>query len=163
MVEPLRHRQTKEAATDMFNLKQPRHISTLPDSRHLIAHAVRVLHGSTRKCIFLSRIIHSFNRSLVLRRISNRSLMRPSSNRINFGQSALNYFIIDVGPERANSSSPMGMRIQVHSSAVVERESGSNTKAARAGFPRGGLFGSCAVRDQFCLVSGLASCGLAFR
>jgi hypothetical protein len=32
MVEPLRHRQTKEAATDMFNLKQPRHISTLPDS-----------------------------------------------------------------------------------------------------------------------------------
>jgi hypothetical protein len=32
MVEPLRHRQTKEAATDMFNLKQPRHISTLPNS-----------------------------------------------------------------------------------------------------------------------------------
>jgi len=30
MVEPLRHRQTKEAATDMFDLKLPRHISTLP-------------------------------------------------------------------------------------------------------------------------------------
>jgi hypothetical protein len=30
MVEPLRHRQTKEAATDMFCLKPPRHISTLP-------------------------------------------------------------------------------------------------------------------------------------
>jgi hypothetical protein len=30
MVEPLRHRQTKEAATDMFNLTPPRHISTLP-------------------------------------------------------------------------------------------------------------------------------------
>jgi hypothetical protein len=30
MVEPLRHRQTKEAATDMFYLKPPRHISTLP-------------------------------------------------------------------------------------------------------------------------------------
>jgi hypothetical protein len=29
MVEPLRHRQTKEAATDMFDLQQPRHISTL--------------------------------------------------------------------------------------------------------------------------------------
>jgi hypothetical protein len=29
MVEPLRHRQTKEAATDMFDLKPPRHISTL--------------------------------------------------------------------------------------------------------------------------------------
>jgi hypothetical protein len=32
MVELLRHRQTKEAATDMFSLKPPRHISTLPDS-----------------------------------------------------------------------------------------------------------------------------------
>jgi hypothetical protein len=29
MVEPLRHRQTKEAATAMFNLQPPRHISTL--------------------------------------------------------------------------------------------------------------------------------------
>ena len=29
MVEPLRHRQTKEAATDMFGLQPPRHISTL--------------------------------------------------------------------------------------------------------------------------------------
>jgi len=28
--EPLRHRQTKEAATDMFSLKPPRHIPTLP-------------------------------------------------------------------------------------------------------------------------------------
>ena len=28
--EPLRHRQTKEAATDMFYLQPPRHISTLP-------------------------------------------------------------------------------------------------------------------------------------
>jgi hypothetical protein len=30
MVEPVRHRQTKEAATDMFDLQPPRHISTLP-------------------------------------------------------------------------------------------------------------------------------------
>jgi hypothetical protein len=30
MAEPLRHRQTKEAATDLFNLQPPRHISTLP-------------------------------------------------------------------------------------------------------------------------------------
>ena len=30
MVEPLRHRQTKGAATDMFYLQPPRHISTLP-------------------------------------------------------------------------------------------------------------------------------------
>src|ERR1035441_3552728 len=32
MVEPLRHRQTKGAATDMFYLTPPRHISTLPIS-----------------------------------------------------------------------------------------------------------------------------------
>jgi hypothetical protein len=32
MVEPLRHRQTKGAVTDMFYLMPPRHISTLPDS-----------------------------------------------------------------------------------------------------------------------------------
>src|SRR5258708_3476459 len=32
MVEPLRHRQTKEAATDMSGLQPPRHISTLPNS-----------------------------------------------------------------------------------------------------------------------------------
>jgi len=30
MVEPLRHRQTKGAETDMFDLQPPRHISTLP-------------------------------------------------------------------------------------------------------------------------------------
>jgi hypothetical protein len=30
MAEPLRHRQTKEAETDMFYLTPPRHISTLP-------------------------------------------------------------------------------------------------------------------------------------
>jgi hypothetical protein len=31
MAETLRHRQTKEAATDMFSLQPPRHIPTLPD------------------------------------------------------------------------------------------------------------------------------------
>jgi hypothetical protein len=30
MAELLRHRQTKEAATDMFSLQPPRHIPTLP-------------------------------------------------------------------------------------------------------------------------------------
>src|SRR5262245_21442842 len=30
MAEPVRHRQTKGAATDMFGLPPPRHISTLP-------------------------------------------------------------------------------------------------------------------------------------
>jgi hypothetical protein len=32
MVDPLRHRQTKGAATDMFSLQPPRYISTLPDN-----------------------------------------------------------------------------------------------------------------------------------
>jgi hypothetical protein len=31
MAEPVRHRQTKGAATDMFDLQQPRHTSTLPN------------------------------------------------------------------------------------------------------------------------------------
>jgi hypothetical protein len=35
MVEPLRHRQTKGAATDMFYLTPPRHISTLPKGEML--------------------------------------------------------------------------------------------------------------------------------
>jgi hypothetical protein len=30
MAEPLRHRQTKGAGTDMLSLTSPRHISTLP-------------------------------------------------------------------------------------------------------------------------------------
>jgi uncharacterized protein YabE (DUF348 family) len=30
MAEPVRHRQTKEAVTDMFDLQPPRHIPTLP-------------------------------------------------------------------------------------------------------------------------------------
>ena len=37
MDEPLRHRQTKEAATDMFYLTPPRHISTLPKGEILAA------------------------------------------------------------------------------------------------------------------------------
>ena len=35
MVKPLRHRQTKEAATDMFDLKPLRHTSTLPFATEL--------------------------------------------------------------------------------------------------------------------------------
>jgi hypothetical protein len=36
MVEPLRHRQTKEAETDMFDLKPPRHTSTLPKAAYRV-------------------------------------------------------------------------------------------------------------------------------
>src|ERR1700680_3063619 len=42
MVEPLRHRQTKGAETDMPGLPPPRHIPTLPDS------AVRPCYGEGR-------------------------------------------------------------------------------------------------------------------
>jgi hypothetical protein len=31
MADPLRHRQTKGAATDMVDLRPPRHIPTLPN------------------------------------------------------------------------------------------------------------------------------------
>src|SRR6266436_6537500 len=37
MAEPVRHRHTKEAATDMFSLPLPRHISTL----HIAAQSAR--------------------------------------------------------------------------------------------------------------------------
>jgi EAL domain-containing protein (putative c-di-GMP-specific phosphodiesterase class I) len=39
MAEPVRHRQTKEAATDMFSLQPPRHIPTLPSYGELTRHA----------------------------------------------------------------------------------------------------------------------------
>ena len=41
MVEPLRHRQTKEAATDMFDLQPPRHISTLHTASNCCGAKVR--------------------------------------------------------------------------------------------------------------------------
>ena len=40
MVEPLRHRQSKEAATDMFSLQPPRHISN-STNRFVLASADR--------------------------------------------------------------------------------------------------------------------------
>src|SRR6516164_7698809 len=45
MVEPLRHRQPKGAATDMFNLQPPRHISTLPDPALAACPLLRRLQG----------------------------------------------------------------------------------------------------------------------
>jgi hypothetical protein len=50
MAEPVRHRQTKGAETDMLSLPPPRHISTLPwscenevpDARELAASSVAV-------------------------------------------------------------------------------------------------------------------------
>jgi hypothetical protein len=48
MAEPVRHRQTKEAATDMFYLKPPRHISTLP----WLCENARALGGDSRSYSF---------------------------------------------------------------------------------------------------------------
>src|SRR5882724_3856517 len=51
MAEPLRHRQTKEAATDMFSLQPPRHIPTLPlstDSVGFICHLMFLCPKSNR-------------------------------------------------------------------------------------------------------------------
>ena len=52
MVKPLRHRQTKEAATDMFDLKQLRHTSTLP------GHAGMTV---TRRTMSASRHFHGLH------------------------------------------------------------------------------------------------------
>jgi hypothetical protein len=42
-VEPVRHRQTKGAGTDMFDLQPPRHTPTLPSSpiRSVVAHRLQ--------------------------------------------------------------------------------------------------------------------------
>ena len=46
MAEPIRHRQTKEAATDMFSLQPPRHISTLHIASFRGNAAIQSLSGS---------------------------------------------------------------------------------------------------------------------
>jgi hypothetical protein len=51
MAEPLRHRQTKEAATDMFSLQPPRHISTLHTAAHIKGLNLRPVVGQLRTCV----------------------------------------------------------------------------------------------------------------
>src|SRR5712664_383201 len=50
MAEPLRHRQTKGAETDMPSLPPPRHIPTLPDS------AIRLCRPEGRVCAQTSAV-----------------------------------------------------------------------------------------------------------
>jgi hypothetical protein len=57
MVEPLRHRQTKEAETDMFYLKPPRHISTLP----WLCKNAKTIEGDRRS--YSSKTISALNRA----------------------------------------------------------------------------------------------------
>jgi hypothetical protein len=69
-IKPLRHRQTKEAATDMFSLQPPRHIPTLPIGdtdlhavvrRHSLPSLVKgCFHGACRKCLRRSAISAAF-------------------------------------------------------------------------------------------------------
>src|ERR1700692_3960268 len=47
MVAPLRHRQTKEAETDMFDLQPPRHISTLHTASNRCGAKVRTRSGQS--------------------------------------------------------------------------------------------------------------------
>ena len=58
----MRHRQTKEAATDMFDLQPPRHIPTLP-----------------QKLTWLERPLRSVDREVVGRNNSERDIA-PKSN-----------------------------------------------------------------------------------
>jgi hypothetical protein len=53
MAEPLRHRQTKGAATDMFSLQPPRHIPTLP--RDLVDDRAVSRLGPRTRCGFMAR------------------------------------------------------------------------------------------------------------
>jgi hypothetical protein len=74
MVAPLRHRQTKEAETDMFDLQPPRHISTL--------HKVCVP-ASPRLCLLSNEDLNRFE-ALGLRIIDRSSpLTQPRLTRSN--------------------------------------------------------------------------------
>ena len=46
MADPLRHRQTKGAATDMVDLTPPRHISTLPPTEPSETIGAKVRNGA---------------------------------------------------------------------------------------------------------------------
>jgi hypothetical protein len=54
MVEPLRHRQTKGAETDMPGLPPPRHFPTLPP-------VPPVFHLAKSKMIMISSVFHLFH------------------------------------------------------------------------------------------------------
>ena len=66
MAEPVRHRQTKGAATDMFDLPPPRHTSTLPRADVLLAvqaplwSAASACPPSSRRSFFPSRCMIRF-------------------------------------------------------------------------------------------------------
>jgi hypothetical protein len=77
MVEPLRHRQTKGAATDMFDLKPPRHISTLHERAMAASHLVSPQFEAKRLCAGRSQMVftptqRNLVRALVLKLVQRR-------------------------------------------------------------------------------------------
>ena len=60
MVEPLRHRQTKGAATDMFYLMPPRHISTLRKADKTVVASIRLAGGceGSHDLVDAVRVVH---------------------------------------------------------------------------------------------------------
>ena len=55
MVEPVRHRQTKGAATDMFGLQPLRHTPTLPEDLHAVERAAIQHHAAEAQIILRRR------------------------------------------------------------------------------------------------------------
>jgi hypothetical protein len=84
MAEPLRHRQTKEAATDMFSLQPPRHISTLHEATDTTAMNLRSLLGVLRTwktCGLVpsrSEMTHSGRLPVDFPAVHNAGLITPS-------------------------------------------------------------------------------------
>ncbi len=75
MVELLRHRQTKGAATDMFYLTPPRHISTLPFSTEMgCPHDVRFAPISDRIADVVGGPFRAINRHCVAATNMDRSI-----------------------------------------------------------------------------------------
>jgi hypothetical protein len=67
MVEPVRHRQTKGAATDMFGLPSPRHTATPPKPAVMFGSAARWGVAVERR--FSRATQHNYVRDVGLRKI----------------------------------------------------------------------------------------------
>src|SRR5438552_2717180 len=70
MVEPLRHRQTKEAATAMFSLQPPHHIPTLPTPPEPLALQARVVVGRLPIFLYPVHLITRNSFGLMTRKLS---------------------------------------------------------------------------------------------
>src|SRR5437899_107810 len=75
MVAPLRHRQTKGTATDMFYLTPPRHISTLPWPCENAKTLNRNRRSYSSKTVLVAQRASGFNleielKNIILRRVS---------------------------------------------------------------------------------------------